>query len=72
MVFAAYLEFTSVPWTKRAEEGKLGGVLEPKIKELIYRAFDVAAMHLYQPGLKLHYRNALGYGATQRPTCAVR
>lgn len=35
-----------------------------QVKELIYCAFDVAATHLYQPGLKLHMRNALGYGAT--------
>jgi alkylhydroperoxidase/carboxymuconolactone decarboxylase family protein YurZ len=62
--FAAYLEFSTVPWIKGAEEGKVGGVLEPKIKELIYCAFDVASTHLYQPGLKLHMRNALGYGAT--------
>ncbi|PMD35698.1 Metallo-hydrolase/oxidoreductase [Hyaloscypha variabilis F] len=63
--FAAYLEFSTVPWVKDVKgDGKGGGVLEPKIKELIYCAFDVAATHLYQPGLKLHMRNALGYGAT--------
>lgn len=41
------------------------GVLEPKVKELMYCAFDAAATHLYVPGLKLHMRNALGYGATK-------
>ncbi|MFI7449106.1 carboxymuconolactone decarboxylase family protein [Nonomuraea sp. NPDC049714] len=55
-LFEAYLDFSGVPWTT--------GVLEPKVKELIYIAFDAAATHLYQPGLKLHMRNAIGYGAT--------
>jgi alkylhydroperoxidase/carboxymuconolactone decarboxylase family protein YurZ len=54
--FEAYLEFSSVPWKH--------GVLEPKVKELIYCAFDVSSTHLWLPGLKLHMRNALGYGAT--------
>ena len=54
--FEAYLEFSSVPWKH--------GVLEPKVKELIYCAFDCSATHLWLPGLKLHMRNALGYGAT--------
>jgi alkylhydroperoxidase/carboxymuconolactone decarboxylase family protein YurZ len=34
------------------------------MKELVYCAFDTAATHLYVPGLKLHIKNALGYGAT--------
>jgi alkylhydroperoxidase/carboxymuconolactone decarboxylase family protein YurZ len=54
--FEAYLEYSSVPWKQ--------GVLDPKVKELIYCAFDVASTHLWLPGLKLHIRNALGYGAT--------
>ncbi|MFC5952893.1 carboxymuconolactone decarboxylase family protein, partial [Pseudonocardia lutea] len=40
------------------------GTLEPKVKELVYCAFDAAATHLYVPGLKLHFRNALHHGAT--------
>lgn len=32
------------------------------MKELIYCAFDAAATHLYQPGLKLHMKNVLKYG----------
>jgi alkylhydroperoxidase/carboxymuconolactone decarboxylase family protein YurZ len=55
-LFEAYVEFSSVPWTT--------GVLEPKVKELVYCAFDAAATHLYVPGLKLHMRNAVRYGAT--------
>ncbi len=56
-LFEAYVEFSSVPWRT--------GVLEPKVKELMYCAFDAAATHLYVPGLKLHMRNALRYGATR-------
>jgi len=55
--FEAYLEYSSVPWTK--------GTLEPKVKEFIYTAFDAAATHLYKPGLKLHMHQAIGYGATK-------
>ena len=55
-LLAAYLEFSGVPWR--------GGSLEPKVKEFIYIAFDVAATHLYRTGLKIHVANALGYGAT--------
>jgi alkylhydroperoxidase/carboxymuconolactone decarboxylase family protein YurZ len=54
--FEAYVEFSSYPWTK--------GVLEPKIKELIYTAFDASATHMYAPGLRQHIENALAYGAT--------
>lgn len=55
-LFAAYTEFSSLPWK--------AGVLEPKVKELVYVAFDAAATHLYVPGLKLHLRNAVRLGAT--------
>jgi alkylhydroperoxidase/carboxymuconolactone decarboxylase family protein YurZ len=55
-LFAAYLDFSSVPWRT--------GVLEPKVKEFVYIAFDAAATHLYVPGLKLHMRNAVRLGAT--------
>jgi alkylhydroperoxidase/carboxymuconolactone decarboxylase family protein YurZ len=55
-LFAAYLDFSSVPWRT--------GVLEPKVKELVYIAFDAAATHLYVPGLKLHMRNAVRLNAT--------
>lgn len=39
-------------------------MLEPKVKEMVYVAFDAAATHLYVPGLKLHLRNAVRLGAT--------
>ncbi|WP_137391174.1 carboxymuconolactone decarboxylase family protein [Rhodoligotrophos defluvii] len=54
--FEAYLEFSGVPWKK--------GPLEPKVKEFIYIAIDAATTHLYEPGLRIHIRNALNYGAT--------
>ncbi len=54
--FEAYVEFSSQPWTN--------GVLEPKVKELIYTAFDASATHMYIPGLRQHIENALAYGAT--------
>jgi alkylhydroperoxidase/carboxymuconolactone decarboxylase family protein YurZ len=55
-LFATYLEFSSVPWRT--------GVLEPKVKEFVYTAFDASSTHLYAPGLKLHMRNAIRLGAT--------
>lgn len=55
-LFETYVEFSSVPWKN--------GVLEPKVKELIYTAFDASATHLYVPGLRLHMQNAVGLGAT--------
>jgi alkylhydroperoxidase/carboxymuconolactone decarboxylase family protein YurZ len=55
-LFAAYTEFSSLPWRH--------GVLEPKVKEMVYTAFDAAATHLYVPGLKQHLRNAVRLGAT--------
>lgn len=55
-LFEAYVEFSSVPWRT--------GTLQPKVKELVYCAFDASATHLYVPGLKQHLRNAVRYGAT--------
>lgn len=62
-LFEAYLDFSAYPWRH--------GSLEPKIKEFIYCAFDAAATHLYVPGLKMHMRNALGYGATKEELMEV-
>jgi alkylhydroperoxidase/carboxymuconolactone decarboxylase family protein YurZ len=61
--FEAYLRFSSVPWRN--------GVLEPKVKELIYIAIDAATTHLYEPGLRQHVQNALGYGATREEIMEV-
>jgi alkylhydroperoxidase/carboxymuconolactone decarboxylase family protein YurZ len=62
-MFAAYTEFSSVPWRT--------GTLEPKVKEFIYIAFDTAATHLYVKGLKLHIENAIDYGATPKEILEV-
>lgn len=63
--FEAYKDFSSVPFEPSHQ------VLEPKVKELIYCAIDCATTHLYQPGLKLHIRNAIKYGATAEEVMEV-
>lgn len=55
--FEAYTEFSALAWQ--------AGHLEPKVKELVLCALDVAATHLYKPGVKTHMRNAIRHGATQ-------
>ena len=55
--FEAYAKFSSVPWKT--------GTLAPKVRELIYIAIDASTTHMYAPGLKVHIRNALKYGATK-------
>ncbi len=62
-LFETYTAFSSVPWKS--------GTLSPKVKELVYIAFDTAATHLYVPGLKLHIENAIGYGATPQEILEV-
>lgn len=62
-MFAAYTEFSSVPWRT--------GTLTPAEKELIYISYDIAATHLYVPGTKLHIRNALNHGATPEQVLEV-
>jgi alkylhydroperoxidase/carboxymuconolactone decarboxylase family protein YurZ len=54
--FAAYTAFSAHPWET--------GTLDPKLREMVYIAFDTAATHMYGPGLRQHIRNAIGYGAT--------
>jgi alkylhydroperoxidase/carboxymuconolactone decarboxylase family protein YurZ len=54
--FSSYLDFSAFPWRK--------GRLEPKIKELILIAINASTTHLYEPGLRIHVRNALKFGAT--------
>lgn len=61
--FEKYLEFSAHPWKH--------GTLDPKIKELIYIAIDVATTHLYEPGIRVHIKNALKYGATKEEIMEV-
>jgi alkylhydroperoxidase/carboxymuconolactone decarboxylase family protein YurZ len=62
-LFEAYCEYSGLPWTD--------GALEPKVKEFIYIAFDVAATHLHRPGIEQHFRNALRHGAAPDELLAV-
>ena len=50
-----YQKFSSLPWQR--------GHLEPKVKEFVYIAIDVATTHLYEPGLDPH-SECMRYGAT--------
>lgn len=61
--FEAYLQFSTVPWKR--------GHIEPKVKEFIYIAIDSATTHLYEPGLRIHLRNAFKYGATKEEVMEV-
>ena len=61
--FAAYLQFSGVPWRN--------GTLSPKFRELIYIAIDAATTHLYEPGLRQHIQNALKHGATREEIMEV-
>ena len=61
--FAAYTALSSHPWEH--------GTLEPKVRELIYTAFDVSATHMFEPGLRQHIRNALAHGATKEELMEV-
>lgn len=63
--FEAYTNFSSVPF--QADHS----ALDAKTKELIYCAIDCATTHLYQPGLKLHIRNAMHYGASAEEVMEV-
>jgi alkylhydroperoxidase/carboxymuconolactone decarboxylase family protein YurZ len=55
--FEAYAKLSSVPWKT--------GTLSPKVKELLYIAIDSSMTHMYEPGLRVHIRNATRHGATR-------
>ena len=55
-LFAAYFEFSSVPWR--------AGVLEPKVKEFVYVAIDASTTHMFDDGTRGHMANAFKHGAT--------
>jgi alkylhydroperoxidase/carboxymuconolactone decarboxylase family protein YurZ len=61
--FAAYTALSAHPWEH--------GTLEPKLRELVYTAFDAAATHMYGPGLRQHIRNAIAHGATREEIMEV-
>lgn len=45
-----------------AQSGE-SGALSPKLREFIYIAIDATATHLFEPGMRVHIRAALGLGA---------
>lgn len=61
--FEGYCGYSSHPWKT--------GSLAPKERELMYIAIDASTTHLYDPGLRVHYRNALRYGATMQEILEV-
>ncbi|MCR0981068.1 carboxymuconolactone decarboxylase family protein [Roseomonas populi] len=61
--FEAYTRFSSHPWTS--------GTLAPKEREFVYIAIDCATTHLFEPGLRVHIRSALSYGASAAEIVAV-
>lgn len=61
--FAAYLAYSALPWTT--------GPLAPKLKEFVYIVIDIATTHLYELGTRIHYQNAIKYGATPREIMEV-
>jgi alkylhydroperoxidase/carboxymuconolactone decarboxylase family protein YurZ len=61
--FATYTAFSANAWER--------GTLEPKVRELVYTAFDASATHMFEPGLRQHIRNAIGYGATKEEIMEV-
>jgi len=54
--FQAYTDLSSAPWKM--------GLLEPKVRELLYVAIDASTTHLYNAGTRTHMANAVRYGAT--------
>lgn len=55
--FEAYLDFSSHPTEVDH--------IDPLLRELVIIAADASANHLYLPGLRIHIRNALDFGATR-------
>lgn len=60
---SAYLRFSGAPWRE--------GVLQPKVREFIYLAFDTSPTHLHMAGLRVHMHNALDHGATVEEIVSV-
>jgi alkylhydroperoxidase/carboxymuconolactone decarboxylase family protein YurZ len=58
-----YSEFSAIP--------SKHGYLEPKIREFVYIAIDVAVTHIFESGIKLHFGYALKMGATKQEIMEV-
>lgn len=61
--FEQYQRFSSVPWQK--------GALDPKTKELIALALSASVNHLYEPGIRVHAKQAINFGATKEELMEV-
>jgi alkylhydroperoxidase/carboxymuconolactone decarboxylase family protein YurZ len=61
--FESYLDYSSIPW--------LHGTLSPKMKEFVYITIDISTTHLYELGTRIHYQNAIKYGATPQEVMEV-
>jgi len=61
--FTALTRISTVSWTD--------GTLSAKEREFMCIAVDCAVTHNYEPGLRLHIRNALGHGATREEILEV-
>jgi alkylhydroperoxidase/carboxymuconolactone decarboxylase family protein YurZ len=49
----------------------VGGILSPKMAELLSIAFDASVTHMYGPGTRRHIRAALKHGATMEEIMEV-
>jgi alkylhydroperoxidase/carboxymuconolactone decarboxylase family protein YurZ len=61
--FEQYQQFSSVPWKS--------GAIDGKTKELIAIALCASVTHLYEPGIRVHIRQALNKGATKQEIMEV-
>jgi alkylhydroperoxidase/carboxymuconolactone decarboxylase family protein YurZ len=61
----SYLAFSGEPFDERKS------VFDRKTKELVYISIDSASTHMFLPGLKLHIRNAVKFGATPQEIMEV-
>jgi alkylhydroperoxidase/carboxymuconolactone decarboxylase family protein YurZ len=55
--FMSFINACMEPWRT--------GSLTPKERELIYVAIDCSISHTYEPGMRMHIKNALRFGATR-------
>lgn len=61
--FTAFIGACMEPWQS--------GSLTPAERELMYIAIDCTITHTYEPGIRMHLKNALRYGATREQILAV-
>lgn len=61
--FIALAQLSMEPWK--------AGSLSAKEREFLYIAIDCSITHAHAPGLAMHIRHALGYGATREEILAI-